>query len=222
MRININLHDYRYELTKVDIQRRVLKAMAILFGAVVLVGLAWLQEEMQVGAVEEEVRQLEQQIQGLSADFEAVQKIKKQQKRVEAIVGGIHDLRGKQLPATRILADLNFNVPEEIWLTEVSQKTMDQIARQQVPLVFVGDPEKIAPKNLKRGKGGATAYEFIEIVGKAYGTYGDRAVVEYVQYLETIPYFEKVYLHRTAYDTIEGVPVRQFAIYCYIPEERAK
>ncbi len=216
----VNLHDYRYELKKIEIQKRVMKALAIIFGSLALTGIVLLSEQMKADSLGEEIKQLENQIQTLSGDFEAIEKIKGKQKRVEEIIGGITDLRNHQMQAAQILADLNLNVPDEIWLTHVTQKTLEQVINRGVPIIFVGDPEKLSAELRKRKRGEKAPYEFIEIIGKVFGTYGDSAVTEYVRYLETIPYFEKVFLSQTSYDLLGTFPVRIFNVYCYMPAKK--
>ena len=46
--ISINLHDFRYELVKVEIQKRTVKFVGIILGSLVLAGLAWISEQMKV------------------------------------------------------------------------------------------------------------------------------------------------------------------------------
>ncbi len=221
--ISINLHDYRYELVKVEIQKRAVKFVGIILGALVLAGLAWISEQMKVDSLFGEVKQLENQVQGLSGDFNAIEKIKGKQKRVEQIISGIVGLRSNQLQAAQILADLNLNVPEEIWLTHVTQKTLEQVVSGGVPMIFVGDPEKLVPKRKKRKKKEEEVpYEFLVITGKVFGAFGDNAVVEYIEYLKTIPYFQQVYLHETSYELLGTFPVRTFRVYCYMPVKKEK
>ncbi len=55
----VNLHDYHYELKKIEIQKRVMKAITIIFGSLALTGIVLLSEQMKADSLGEEIKQLE-------------------------------------------------------------------------------------------------------------------------------------------------------------------
>ena len=223
--IKINLHDYKEEIIKIGIQKRVVSGVvrgcAIIIGALVIIGVFWVLLQAKADAVHGEITVLDKQVQSLAKDVKVIQKMQNKQKRVLQIMEGIQGLRDRQMPLTKILADLSMNIPDGIWLTDIEQNTLKDIIKSKVPIIFVGDP-KVLKKKKKKKKGKIEPYEFIEIKGKAFGAYGDQSILDYLSYLRTIPYFEQVFIRESKYDLIGTYPVREFTIYCYMPAKKTK
>ena len=49
--IRINLHDYRYELRKIEIQKRVVKCAAIVVAAVFFIVALWFMEQVRLDSI---------------------------------------------------------------------------------------------------------------------------------------------------------------------------
>ena len=221
--IKINLHDYKEEIIKIGIQKQAVRGCTIIIGALVIIGVFWVLQQVKADAVRGEIVALDKQVQSLAKDVRVIQKMQNKQKRVLQIMEGIQGLRDRQMPLTKILADLSMNIPDGIWLTDIEQNTLKDIIKSKVPVIFVGDPKVLkTKKKKKKKKGKIEPYEFIEIKGKAFGAYGDQSTLDYLSYLRTIPYFEQVFIRESKYDLIGTYPVREFTIYCYMPAKITK
>jgi len=216
--IKINLHDYREELRRISIQKRVLQAGSLVVAAFGLILFSWLMEKSRISMVEMEVRDLEQQVSALQGTVNLVKGMQRKQGRIATILAGIETLRTNQFQATRVLFDVNRGLPEKIWLTSVGQKTKSDLMKAKVPLIFFMDPEeekKSKKKNTAAEKENEPR-EFIEISGHALE---DQAVADFIERLEKISYFKMVFLFKTEQTLIGQTRVRKFTIYCYLPEQ---
>lgn len=222
--IKINLHDYRLELRHVAIQKLVVKAAGIILGAVVLTLGYWVVQQVQLDQMQADILELEKQVKALDGPVKAVQKMQAKKRRAKQIMEGISMLRLGQMPATRILEDISMNIPSEIWLTGLEQRTLEQLVRKKIPVIFIGDPEKIKPKKKKKKKKKKKEElpDFLEIKGRVFGSYGDRVLAGYMKQLEQVPYFKEVFLYQTKYVRLGTYPVREFTIYCYMPKPEPK
>jgi Tfp pilus assembly protein PilN len=116
--IYINLHNYREELKKIEIQKSVVKATSIVFVIILLVLVNWMVMQIQLDRVRGEIQKLEMAVKALEPRVKAIQEMKTSKLRKEQIVEGIDRLRGKQLPVGKIINDLNMAVPEGVWLLQ--------------------------------------------------------------------------------------------------------
>lgn len=215
--IRINLYDYREEIKRIAVQKQVIKAASIVLGAFLLIVASGLIEIVQLDMVEAEVATLDKQIKALDSKVKEVRKMKSRRLRMNQIVAGIESLRNKQMQATRIFSDLNLNVPDSVWLTSITQRTKRDLEKKKVPTIFVQDSAKKGKKRKRKKQN--LPYEFLEIRGQALE---DHAVATYIEYLESIPYFKVVFLYQTKQVMIGLTPVREFTIYCYMPEKKKK
>ena len=211
--IRINLHDYRYELRKVEIQKRVVKCSAIIIAAIFFVIVVWLMEQARLDSVRFETRQLKSQVAGLASQFKKVKAMEAKQNRMETIIAGIEGLREKQLPASTIVSDLNMAITEGLWLSSIIQKDAASLRSKNIPVIMFGDPAK---KKKKKGTTGP-AKEFVEVSGYAMT---EKGVVEYVKRLQEIPYYETTFLYQSSQAVIGGQAIYNFIIYCYMPEKK--
>jgi Tfp pilus assembly protein PilN len=213
--IRINLHDYRYELRKIEIQKQVVKCSAIIVVAVFFVIAVWFIEQARLDSVRLETRQLESQVAGLASQFKKVKAMEAKQNRMKTIIAGIEGLREKQMPASTIVSDLNMAVTEGLWLSSIIQKDAESLQLKKIPVIMFGDPEK---KNKKRKKGTTEpAKEFVEVSGYAMT---EKGVVEYMKKLQELPYYETTFLYKSSQADIEGQAIYNFIIYCYMPEKK--
>lgn len=219
--IKINLFDYREELNRESIQKRVLKSSAIILTVLVMILFSWLFEKSRISRVDMEVRGLEQQVNALQGTVNLVKSMQNKQRRVGTILEGIESLRNDQLPATKILFDVNRGVPETIWLTDIMQMSASELKKKQVPTILLDDVDKKITKSRKAQKATQTSEsnEFIQLTGHALE---DQAVARFVERLEEIPYFKMVFLFKTEQVLVGKTPVRKFTIYCYMPKKLDK
>ena len=120
--IRINLHDYRYELTKIEIQKRLIKCLVIIIAAIVLIVGSWLWEQVRLDLIKREMSKVQSEVAALQGQVKRVNAMKAKQNRMENIITRIEDLREQQLPAGRIVSDLNIAIPEGLWLSSIVQK----------------------------------------------------------------------------------------------------
>jgi len=213
--IRINLHDYRYELKKIEIHKRVVKCAAIIVAAIFFVMAVWLMEQARLDSIRSETHNLESQVAGLTSQYKKVKAMEAKQNRMQTIIAGIEGLREKQMPASTIVSDLNMAVPEGLWLASIIQKDAESLRSKKVPVIMFGDP---ANKKRKKKKGTAgPAKEFVEVSGYALT---EKGVVEYVKRLQELPYYETTFLYKSAQKFIGGQSIYNFIIYCYMPEKK--
>lgn len=219
--IRINLHDYRYELKKIDIQKRVVKCSAIIITAILLIGVSWLVEQVRLDTIKSEASKVESQVAALQSQVKKVRAMEAKQNRMETIIKGIENLREKQLPAGTIVSDLNMAIPEGLWLTSIIQKDAGELRAKQVPVIMFGDPakkkKKKRKKRKKKGKNAKPLKEFVEVSGYALA---EKEVVDYMRRLQQISYYETTFLHKSAHSILGGQPIYKFIIYCYMPGKK--
>jgi outer membrane murein-binding lipoprotein Lpp len=217
--IRINLHDYRDELRKIEIQKRVVKSLAIIIVAIFFILASWLNEQAKLDLVKSETRKLQSQVAALTSEVNLVKEMGGKVGRLESIVLTIEGLREKQLPASTIIGDLNLMVPEGLWLHGIVQRDLDYLKKKikKFPTIMFGEPVK---KKRKRKRKKQVVYQdFVEVTGYALTESG---VAEYLERLQKIPYYKATFLYKLSRTYIGGQAVHKFAIYCYMPEKKKK
>ena len=131
--IKINLHDYREEIKRSTIQKHVLMSASLAASCVFLILISFLFEKSRVSKVDMEVRGLKVQVNALQVEVNQVRTMQSKQQRVETILTGIENLRANQMPATQTLYDVNLSVPNEIWLTKITQMSKQELTSKNVP-----------------------------------------------------------------------------------------
>ena len=94
--ININLHDYRKELKKIQIQKRVVKAISTVGVLIFFILANWAVLKINLNKIRGETQKLEKAVEKLDPQVKEIQKIQSSQKRKEHIVGRINSLRGNE------------------------------------------------------------------------------------------------------------------------------
>ncbi len=218
--IKINLHDYREELKRLAIQKQVLISASIVMVFVFMILGSWLIDKSRISRVDMEVKDLQQQVSVLQGEVNLVRGMQAKQKRVGTILTGIENLRANQMPATQILYDVNLSVPDEIWLTKITQMSKADLTKEKVPTIFIDTVASKEAKNKSKKTNAKTSNkEFLKIEGHALE---DDAVARFVERLEEIPYFKLVFLYKTEQTLIGKTKVRKFSIFCYRPSNRNK
>ena len=215
--IRINLHDYRYELTKIEIQKRLIKCFVIIIAAIVLIVGSWLWEQFRLDSIKRETSKVQSEVAALQGQVKRVNAMKAKQNRMENIITRIEDLREQQLPAGRIISDLNIAIPEGLWLSSIVQKGSNGLRSMKVPVIMFDDPAKKKNKRKSRKKGLTPAKDFMEISGYALT---EKEVLEYMKRLQQLSYYETTFLYRSSQLLLEGQSVYKFIIYCYMPVKK--
>ena len=215
--IRINLHDYRYELTKIEIQKRLIKCFVIIIAAIVLIVGSWLWEQFRLDSIKRETSKVQSEVAALQGQVKRVNAMKAKQNRMENIITRIEDLREQQLPAGRIVSDLNIAIPEGLWLSSIVQKGSNGLRSMKVPVIMFDDPSKKKNKRKSRKKGLTPAKDFMEISGYALT---EKEVLEYMKRLQQLSYYETTFLYRSSQLLLEGQSVYKFIIYCYMPGKK--
>ena len=210
--IRINLHDYHDELRKIEIQKRVVKSLAVVVVAIFFIMVSWLIEQARLDSIKSETRKLESQVAALKSQVEKVKKMEGKQRRLETIISGIERLREKQLPASTIVGDLNLILPEDLWLSGIAQRDLDYLKRKvkNFPTIMFGDPGKKKNKKRRKKKKGMVTKEFVEVKGFALTEDG---ATEYLKRLQKIPYYKTAFLYKLSQTYIGGQAVQKFIIY---------
>ena len=215
--IRINLHDYRYELTKIEIQKRLIKCFVIIIAAITLIVGSWLWEQFRLDSIKRETSKVQFEVAALQGQVKRVNAMKAKQNRMENIITRIEDLREQQLPAGRIISDLNIAIPEGLWLSSIVQKGSNGLRSMKVPVIMFDDPAKKKNKRKRRKKGLTPAKDFMEISGYALT---EKEVLEYMKRLQQLSYYETTFLYRSSQLLLEGQSVYKFIIYCYMPGKK--
>lgn len=215
--IRINLHDYRYELTKIEIQKRLIKCFVIIIAAIVLIVGSWLWEQFRLDSIKRETSKVQSEVAALQGQVKRVNAMKAKQNRMKNIITRIEDLREQQLPAGRIISDLNIAIPEGLWLSSIVQKGSNGLRSMKVPVIMFDDPAKKKNKRKSRKKGLTPAKDFMEISGYALT---EKEVLEYMKRLQQLSYYETTFLYRSSQLLLEGQSVYKFIIYCYMPGKK--
>jgi Tfp pilus assembly protein PilN len=215
--IRINVHDYRYELTKIEIQKRVIKCFAIIIAVIVLIVGSWLWDQVRLNLIKSETNKVQSEVADLQGQVNRVNAMKAKQNRMENIIARMEDLREQQLPAGRIVSDLIIAVPEGLWLSSIVQKGSNGLRSMKVPVIMFDDPAKKKNKGKRRKNSLKQVKDFMEVSGYALT---DKEVVEYMKRLQQISYYETTFLYRSAHFLLEGQSVYKFIIYCYMPEKK--
>ena len=220
--IHINLHDYREELKKIEIQKRVVKVISIIGIIIFLVLANWGVLQINLDKIRGETQKLEKAVKKLDPQVKVIQKIQSSQKRKERIVSRINSLRGNQFPVSKIINDLNMAAPLGVWLDSVSQMTAKKLEDKKVPAILFRTPASKKRKNNRRGKiekKKNQVYEFIEITGKALE---EKLIAEYIKNLQEISYYKMTFLQKSQQTIMDGNPIYSFTAYSYMPEDRKK
>ena len=215
--IRINLHDYRYELTKIEIQKRLIKCFVIIIAAIVLIVGSWLWGQFRLDSIKTETSKVQSEVAALQGQGKRVNAMKAKHNRMENIITRIEDLREQQLPAGRIISDLNIAIPEGLWLSSIVQKGSNGLRSMKVPVIMFDDPAKKKNKRKSRKKGLTPAKDFMEISGYALT---EKEVLEYMKRLQQLSYYETTFLYRSSQLLLEGQSVYKFIIYCYMPGKK--
>ena len=215
--IRINLHDYRYELTKIEIQKRLIKCLVIIIAAIVLIVGSWLWEQVRLDSIKRETSKVQSEVAALQGQVKRVNAMKAKQNRMENIITRIEDLREQQLPVGRIISDLNIAIPEGLWLSSIVQKDSNGLRSMKVPVIMFDDPAKKKDKRKRIKNGLSKAKDFMEVSGYALT---EKEVVEYMKRLQQLSYYETTFLYRSSQMLLEGQSVYKFIIYCYMPEKK--
>ncbi len=205
--ITINLYDYRRVLQEIAIQKQFAAIMLAMTVILVLCGILWVGQKTQLAFLSNEVQTLQDLINVLKPDYDIVQTLKDEKIAVGKIITGIDDLRAQRARTTEILEDIGNSLPDEVWLKGIRQMDMEAIKNQRIPFLFIDYDAK------STGKEEAPEDVFFEIKGT--GKY-DQSIVQFVQLLENVPYFDHVVLLSTNQEWIGLEPVRAFSIYCHV------
>jgi len=215
--IRINLHDYRYELRRIVIQKGVVKCSAVIITAIFLIIVSWLVEKDRLTSIKSETNKVKSQVAALQSQVKMINTMEIKQRRMETTIREIDSLREDQIPAGTIVSDLNMLIPEGLWLVSIIQKDTNDLRLKNIPVIMFDDPTNKNNKEEERKKDVRQVKEFIEVSGYALT---EKEVVKYMQKLQQVSYYETIFLYKTARSILGGQPVYKFIIYCYMPEEK--
>jgi len=189
----------------------------IIIAAIVLIVGSWLWEQFRLDSIKRETSKVQSEVAALQGQVKRVNAMKAKQNRMKNIITRIEDLREQQLPAGRIISDLNIAIPEGLWLSSIVQKGSNGLRSMKVPVIMFDDPAKKKNKRKSRKKGLTPAKDFMEISGYALT---EKEVLEYMKRLQQLSYYETTFLYRSSQLLIEGQSVYKFIIYCYMPGKK--
>ena len=206
--ITINLFDYKRIVRDVAIQKRLAMVMAGSLVVLLLCCMVWMFQKMSIWKTEGELAEVLEEVQKAKPNYDAVQFLKKRQKKYSKIITGIDKLRSDQARTTEFLEDMGQAVPEGLWLTSIRQMTMTEIRAKRVPFLFISYGKGSKPK--KKGKGPEDKFVELKGVGMA-----DQTLVHFLEQLRAIPYIDAVVLNSSKRKWMGNQPVQNFSIYCH-------
>jgi len=210
--ITINLYDYKRIVRDVGIQ----KQLAMVTAGTLIVFLiccgVWMFQNMLIWSTQSELAEVETKVAAAAPDYNAVQKLKKEQTQYSKIITGINALRSDQARTTEFLEDMGQAVPEGVWLTSVQQMDMEQIKRKKVPFLFIAYDDGNTGRRKKKGKTALPNDKFVEMKGTAVD---GQPVVHLLEQLRAIPYIDAVVLNTSKRIWMENQPVQKFEIYLH-------
>ena len=211
--ITINLYDYKRIVRDVGIQKRF---VAVLTSSAVVLAICIIIYLFQIGMImntESELAEVKTKVAAATPDYNAVQKLKKEQTQYTKIITGIDALRSDQARTTEFLEDMGQAIPEGVWLTSVQQMDMEQIQRKKIPFLFISYEDGKSRKRKKRGNTEALSIDkFVEMKGTAVD---GQPVVHLLEQLRAIPYIDAVVLNTSKRVWMKNQPVQKFEIYLH-------
>ncbi len=211
--ITINLYDYKRIIRDVGIQKQLAMVAAGTLVVFLICCGVWMFQNMLIWSTQSELAEVETKVAAATPDYNAVQKLKKEQTQYTKIITGIDALRSDQARTTEFLEDMGQAVPEGVWLTSVHQMDMEQIQRKKVPFLFItyenGQSRKRRKKNNTEG---LSNDKFVELKGTAVD---GQPVVHLLEQLRAIPYIDAVVLNTSKRVWMENQPVQMFEIYLH-------
>ena len=211
--ITINLYDYKRIVRDVGIQKQLAMVAAGSMIVLLICCGTWMFQNMWIWSIESDLAEVEIEVATATPDYNAVQKLKKQQSQYTKIITGIDALRSNQARTTEFLEDMGRAIPEGIWLTSVQQMGMDGIKNKKIPFLFIKyDDKKSRRGKKKKGKKEGPVDKFLELKGTAMD---GQSVVHLLEQLRAIPYIDAVVLNTSTRKWMENQPVQNFEIYCH-------
>jgi Tfp pilus assembly protein PilN len=210
--ITINLYDYKRIIREVGIQRQLAMVAAGTMIVLLICCGVWMFQKMMIWNTESNLAEVEIEVAAATPDFNAVQKMKKQQDQYKKIITGIDALRSNQARTTEFLEDMGQAVPEGVWLTSVQQMDMETIKGKRIPFLFINYDDKNKKRRGKGNQGGDSGDKFVELKGTAIG---GQSIVHLLEQLRAIPYIDAVVLNTSKREWLENQPVQNFEIYCH-------
>jgi hypothetical protein len=219
--ITINLYDYKTIVRDVGIQKQLTMVVAVGMVTFLLGCGIWMFQKMWIWKIEGELAEVETQVAAATPDYQAVQKLKKQQKKYTEIITGIDTLRANQAPTTQLLEDIGLAVPEGIWLTSIELLKMKEVVKSKVPFLFIDyeDSKKKGKKKKGPKKEEDSKDVFIKLKGNGKN---DQPIVHLLEQLRTLDYIDAVVLHSSKREWLENVPIQKFEIYCHFVKTESK
>jgi len=206
--ITINLYDYKRIVRDEGIKKRVVWVGGASVCVLLLCCMIILFQIAAIKSVENELEEVQTKVVAATPDYNAVQKLKKQQGKYTKIITGIDKLRSDQARTSEFLEDMSQAVPEGVWLTSIKQMTMKEIKGKKVPFLFISYEKSKKRKSKKKDTGD----KFIELKGIGIG---DTTVVHLLEQLRALPYIDAVVLYKSKRDWIIDQSVQKFEIYCH-------
>ena len=210
--ITINLYDYKTIIRDVGIQRRlwwVFVGSALTFA---LCAMIWVIQYWSISNTQTELAEVQSKVAAATPDYNAVQKLKKEQTHYMKIITGIDKLRSDQSRTTEFLEDIGGAVPEGVWLTSIKQMTMEEIEGAKIPFLFIDYEAKKTKKRKKKKGAEELSDKFVELMGVGKG---DQSIVQFLEQLRAIPYIDAVVLSNSERTWMENQPVQKYSIYCH-------
>jgi Tfp pilus assembly protein PilN len=212
--ITINLYDYKRIIRDVGIQRQLTMVVTVGMIALLICCGTWMFQKMLIWNIESNLTEVQTKVKAATPDYQAVQKLKKEQGQYTKIITGIDKLRSNQARTTEFLEDIGQAVPEGIWLTSIKQMNLSEIENKKVPFLFISyDKKKPRGRNRNKGKQDEeSADKFVELKGVAMD---DQAIIHFLEQLRAVPYIDAVVLNSSKRKWMEKQPVQNFDIYCH-------
>ena len=193
--IRINLLDYKEELERIAVQKKVVACLGVLFAFFLSIILVWIQKQTQIVVVQEEAAAVQEKVNGLEKQVRAIRKMKVKKRRADQIIEGINNLRKNQTSPSKMLEDLTFDVPKEVWLEAIRQVDKKYLKRKNIDIAF---------------EDGSNEIIIIEGV-----TLKESSILDYSEKIQNINYYKSVVLYKIEKTLLNNSPVWEFVLLCH-------
>ena len=201
--MDINFLDYRQELQRIAIQKIIVKAIAIIFGASFIILFYWGYQQIKIEFSQIELEKLETKVKSLSAATAKVQAMKLKTKHVVESIKDISRFRNNQLQVLQILEGITLSVPKGVWLTKIEQLSFDKLSSVKGISAFISKP-KIEEKGEKK---------ILKVQGNMLKSATSNPLTTYIKALRKINHFKKVHLQKINLQSNMNLAALNFTLY---------
>ena len=140
--MDINFLDYKQELQRIDVQKLIVTASAIIILTSLVILSYWGYQNIKIRFSEIELKKLDMEVLSLSKAAAEVQSMKVNIQKTSEAIKEISRVRNNQFQVLQVLEGVTLSVPNGIWLTKIIQLPFEKISNTKGMLSFLSKPKK--------------------------------------------------------------------------------